>query len=69
MAHEVAWFLANEFDEPYGVWVRNVTYAGISPESIRKYYDELKGQRYTRRQRIKILVHKMKVHVNPKPVV
>lgn len=68
-AHEIAWMLATEFDEPYGMWVRNVQYAKLNPGQIKYEYEHLKGKGLTRRQKVKILMSKMDVHVNqPKDV-
>jgi hypothetical protein len=64
--HEIAWMLAEAFDEPYGFWVRNVQYSALNAGQIKHEFENLQGKGFTRRQKAKMLMTTMKVIVHEK---
>ncbi len=62
-AHEVAWLLAEYFQEPYGFWVRNVLYSKLNPGQIKYEFEQIQGKGFTRRQKAKMLMSTMDVRV------
>lgn len=65
-AHEVAWLIAEEYQEPYGFWVRNVLYARMNPGQIKHELEELRPKNFTRRQKAKMLMAKIKPFIHKK---
>lgn len=62
--HEVAWILAEYFQEPYGLWVRNVMYSKLNAGQIKYEFEQLLSRPFTRRQKAKMLTSTMSVRVN-----
>lgn len=61
-AHEVAWEICQYFDEPFGLWVRNVQYASINPGQTLDEFRNLMKKPFTRRQKAKMLTSTMKIY-------
>lgn len=59
--HQIAWMLAEAFNEPYGFWVRNVMYSSLNAGQINHEYHSLLGKGYTRREKVKMLMSTMKI--------